>query len=360
MMTMIRPHIQKLAAYASGAQPPEKSGAIRLNLNENPYPPSPQVKHALQTFDPERLRRYPDAQCDELRAALAKHYGVDKNQTCCGNGSSEIISLLFSTFLEPGCRIAIPDPSFALYSSIASFHQVECIQVPTRDDFSVDVDRLLQSDAQAIVLVNPNAPTGRILAQAEVERLVSCCAGLVIIDEAYMDFSEAGVSAIPLIERYSNLVIVRTFSKAYSLCGARVGYCFSHEAWIAALNKGKNLYNINGFSQKLALAALQDQEYVKSRIHAVRRTRDTFSAEIRRLGFEVISSQTNFILCSPPPEWDMRAQQLYEKLMEKNIYVRYFRSHRLLDKLRISIGTDEEMAMLYDELRRLFEAERIN
>ncbi len=308
----------------------------------------------LRTTNEEALRLYPDARCDELRAALAKQYGVDKDQTFCGNGSSEIISLIFTVFVESHSRIAIPDPFFSLYHSIASIHQVECVRVPTRDDFSVDVDLLLESGAHVIVLVNPNAPTGRLLPLSEVERLVNHFPGLVIVDEAYIDFAESGLSAIPLIERYKNLVVVRTFSKVYSLCGARVGYCFSNKTLITALEKGKSLYNVNVVSQKLALAALQDQEYMKNTTAAVQRTRDEFCTDLYRLGFDVIPSQTNFILCSPPPQiGDNGAQELYEKLMERNIYVRYFKDTRLFDKLRISNGTKEEMEILYNELHRL-------
>ncbi|MDQ0229164.1 histidinol-phosphate transaminase [Metabacillus malikii] len=353
-MNFILPHIQRLKPYASGAQPPGGSNVIKLNLNENPYPPSQNVLNVLRTIDEEALRLYPDARCDELREALAQQYGVDKKHTFCGNGSSEIISIIFTVFVESYSRIAIPDPSFSLYHSIASIHQVECVRIPTREDFSVDVDMLVESGAQVIVLVNPNAPTGRLLPFSDVERLVQNFPGLVIVDEAYIDFAESSLSAIPLIECYENLVVVRTFSKAYSLCGARVGYCFSNEKLINALEKGKGLYNVNIISQKLALAALQDQEYMKNTTAAVRRTRGAFSADLRRLGFDVIPSQTNFILCTPPPQMgENGAQELYEKLMERNIYVRYFKDTRLYDKLRISIGTKEEMDTLYNELHSL-------
>ena len=353
-MTIVLPHIQRLKPYAMGVQPPKERKVIKLNLNENPFPPSPYVLKVLRTIEEEALRCYPDAQCDELRTELAKQYDVDKKQIFCGNGSSEIISLIFTVFIDSHRRIAIPDPSFSLYHSIASIHQVECVRVPTRDDFSVDIDLLLESCVQAIVLVNPNAPTGRILSLSEVERLVSHFPGLVIVDEAYIDFAESGMSAIPLTKRYKNLLVVRTFSKVYSLCGARVGYCFSNDTLISALKKSKSLFNVNVISQKLALAALQDQEYLKKTTAAVRRIRDVFSTDLQSLGFDVLPSQTNFILCSPPPHMgDNRAKELYEKLMEKNIYVRYFEDPRLYDKLRISIGTKEEMSILYKELRRL-------
>lgn len=355
-MSIVRPHIERLQAYSSGIQPPKENGVIKLNLNENPYPPSPYVLKALHSFDEETLRCYPDGLCDELRTALAKQYGVRKEQTLCGNGSSEIISLLFNVFIRTHDCVAIPYPSFSLYHSVAAIHQVECMNVPTQGDFSVNVDWLLESGANAIVLVNPNAPTGRLLPLLEVERLVKNFQGLVVVDEAYIDFADPHASAIPLIEHYANLLVVRTFSKAYSLCGARIGYCLSNDAFITAMEKGKNLYNVNVLSQGLALAALQDQDYMKRTATAVGYTRDVFSANLKSLGFDVIPSQTNFVLCTPPAHMgDSGARQLYEKLMERNIYVRYFEDGRLSDKLRISIGTDKEMAILYNELCCLLE-----
>lgn len=350
-MNLILPHINQMKPYASGAQPHNASRAVKLNLNECLYPPSPHVLEVLRTVDGESLQRYPDRLCYELREALSIHYNVSLEQTFCGNGSSEIITLLFHVFIGSQHRIAVPDPSFPLYYTVASIHQVECIKVPTRDDFSIDVDLLLASGAQAVILVNPNAPTGKVLPLSEVERLVSQFDGLVVVDEAYIDFAETGQSAIPLINRYSNLIVIRTFSKAYSLCGARVGYCFSNEALIAALEKGRNLFNVNAISQKLALAALQDQEYLKRTVTAARRIRDTFSAKLQNIGFNVIPSQTNFILCSPPSNSrGDEALRLYEELMRKNIYVRYFDSDRLRDYLRISVGAENEMAILFDAI----------
>lgn len=351
-MTIILPHINRIKPYVSGIQPSPESNPIKLNLNENPYPPSPNVLHALHTIGEETVRRYPNAQCHELRTALAKQYDVKKEQTFCGNGSSEIISLLFTVFLEAHNRIAIPDPSFSLYYSIAAIHQVECIKVPVQDDFTIDINSLLRSGVNAIVLVNPNAPTGLLLSPTEVEQLVKYFSGLVIVDEAYIDFAEPNSSVISLIKQYKNLIVLRTFSKSYALCGARIGYCFADETLISALEKGKNLYNVNFISQKLALAALQDEEYLKNTTDAIKQTRDTFSENLKNLDFNVIPSQTNFILCSPPAHLGTdRAKEFYYKLLERNIYVRYFEDSLLYDKLRISIGTNEEMNILYGHLK---------
>ncbi|GED69541.1 histidinol-phosphate aminotransferase [Brevibacillus reuszeri] len=343
-MTMILPHIERLSGYAQGEQPPEGTNAIRLNLNESSYPPSPEVIKALKSIPEETLRRYPDAKCDKLRSALAKHYGVREEQTFCSNGSSEIISLLMKVFIGPRGQIAIPDPSFPLYHSAAASYQVECIGIPTLDDFSIDVEHLIDSSAQAVVLVNPNAPTGLLLSMENVERLVRDFKGLIILDEAYIDFASGEASAISLIDRYPNLLVIRTFSKAYALCGARIGYCFGNEKLIAALEKGKDIYNVDSISRELALAALNDQSYMQATTDAIKRTRNHFSEQLTRQGFTVVPSHTNFILCKPPAALGYpTASELYEILMAQNIYVRYYQQRRLREYLRITIGTDAEM-----------------
>lgn len=353
-MTMILPHIERLPGYAQGEQPPDGVKAIRLNLNESPYPPSPEVMKALGTITEESLRRYPDAKCDKLRAALAKQYNVREEQTFCSNGSSEIISLLMKVFIGPLGQIAIPDPSFPLYQAVAASYQVNCLTIPTRDDFSIDSERLQHSGAQAVVLVNPNAPTGILLPLTEIERLVKEFAGLVVVDEAYIDFAESGSSALPLINRYPNLLVVRTFSKAYALCGARIGYCFGNEQLIAALEKGKDVYNVDSISRELALAALGDQDYMQETIKAIKRTRARFTEQLRKSGFTVLPSQSNFLLCKPPTgPSSLTSSELYAKLMDQHIYVRHYRQPRLAEYLRITIGTDEEMDILLQALLQI-------
>lgn len=353
-MTMILPHIDRLSGYAQGEQPPDGVKAIRLNLNESPYPPSPEVMKALRAIAEESLRRYPDAKCDKLRAALAKQYNVQEEQTFCSNGSSEIISLLMKVFIGPLGQIAIPDPSFPLYQTVAASYQVKCLTIPTRDDFSIDCEQLQYSGAQAVVLVNPNAPTGILLPLTEVERLVKEFAGLVIVDEAYIDFAETGSSALPLIKRYPNLLVVRTFSKAYALCGARIGYCFGNEQLIAALEKGKDIYNVDSISRELALAALCDQDYMQETIKAISQTRERFTEQLRKNGFTVLPSQTNFLLCKPPTgPGCLISSELYSKLMEQHIYVRHYTQPRLAEYLRITVGTDEEMDILLQALLQI-------
>ncbi|MBP1996380.1 histidinol-phosphate transaminase [Paenibacillus eucommiae] len=353
-MTFILPHIEQLSTYVLGEHPPDGSSVLKLNQNESPYPPAQLVLETLRTIGEESIRRYPDTACGELRAALSHRHNVKEEQVFCGNGSSEIISLIIKVFVGPGRCIAIPDPSFSLYHSVAASYQAASIRIPLRDDYTIDTDLLIRSEADVLVLVNPNAPTGRLLPLVEVEQIVSQFRGLVVIDEAYMDFATPGSSALPLAQRYENVLILRTFSKAYALCGARVGYCIARKQLISALEKGKDIYNINAISQRLAEAALRAQTYTDRTIAATKLTRDAFSAELEQLEFEVLPSHTNFVLCTPPsgPE-KYTARELYQELIKRNIYVRHFEHPRLSDKLRISIGTDEEMRLVTTALSEL-------
>jgi histidinol-phosphate aminotransferase len=357
-MSIILPHIDRLKPYMSGAATPNNGTAIRLHLNENPYPPSERVLAALQSIGERLVRRYPDNQNGMLRSAVARHYGRNEDEVFCGNGSSEIISLLFKAFLGPGRRIAIPDPSFALYQTVAAIHRTACERIPNLEDLSIDVEALVRSTADAAVLVNPHAPSGKLLPLDEVERIAKHYRGLIIVDEAYIDFCSdvhgAPPTALPLLGKYPNLLILRTFSKAYAMCGMRVGYCFASPALIGALNKAKDLYNVDQVSAVLAAAALSDEAYLKQTTAAIRRTRDAFSAAMTGLGFHVYSSDTNFVLCSVPASLGANgAQSLCSMLAERNIHVRHFDTPRLCDKLRISIGTDAEMDALLKELSTL-------
>lgn len=350
-MSVILPHIECMNPYVSAKQPSEKSGAIKLNLNENPYPPSPAVMKIFSSIGEESLRFYPDTLCNELRNELSRTYQVKPEQILCGNGSSELISLIFQACIGAGSKIAIPDPSFAFYHTAASVRQAEVMKISTREDFTIDIDSMIYSGADVAVLVNPNAPTGRILPYSEVERLACTFSGLVIIDEAYIDFADQETSAIPLISSCKNVIIVRTFSKSYSLCGARVGYCFADEELIGALLKVKTIYNVNWLSQKLALTALLDQDDLKKKTSAIRSTRHDLTRKLQNMGFSVIPSQTNFVLCSPPEQ--IQALEMYEQLIKKHIYVRYFDQPRLRNKLRISIGTKAEIEQLCTEIEQM-------
>lgn len=356
-MANILPHIMEMPTYQSGKQPVDQRG-IKLNLNENPFPPSKRVFDALQSIQVDSLNRYPDQLCQELCEEIAKQNFVKTEQVFCGNGSSEIISLLFTVFIGAQGRIALPDPTFSLYENVAARFQVECVKIPTREDYTIDLNSLIKTNADAIILVNPNAPTGLLLPSSDIEYLVCHYSGLIVIDEAYIDFADPKNSAVPLIHQYDNVIVLRTFSKVFSLSGIRIGYCFSNPQFIAALEKSKNLYHVNTISHQLALAALKDKEYLNTTINRIKQIRNRFSDRLKELGFTVLPSETNFILCTPPSHVNMTAKELYEAFIQRNIYVRYFDSPRLKDKLRISVGTEEEMEILFNVVSSIIKEEK--
>lgn len=342
---MINPHVAAMAAYEPGFQPPAGQRALKLNANESPYPPSPLVLEALRGITDAELRLYPDADCALLRLELAALHGVGERNVLVGNGSDELIALLFGAFLSAGDTVAMPYPTFTRYETVAAMHGVRCRHVPTRDDFTVDAEALLASGAKAMMLVNPNAPTGLLLPSAAIADIVSRFAGLVVVDEAYIDYAgeddEEVCSAAGLLGRHRNLLVLRTFSKSYALCGARVGYGIGDEALVAAMNKCRGCYNVNAVSQRLALAALRDAAHMRRSAAAVRRTRERFADRLGQLGYGVVGpSRTNFLLCRPPGG---RAADVHAALGARGIHVRHFPAPRLEEMLRISIGTDADM-----------------
>ncbi|TYP69778.1 histidinol-phosphate transaminase [Paenibacillus methanolicus] len=352
MHTYALPHIERLEPYALGEQPKPGRTCAKLNQNENPYPPSPAVLEALRSMPEESLRRYPDPSAGALRAAIAERTGLAAEQIYCANGSSEIISLLFKVFVGPGGRAAVAEPGFGLYQTEAAGHQAACIPIPLLPDYRLDIDGLLSSGADALILIHPHAPTGLLTNPEELERLVRSFQGLVVVDEAYIDYAPAGSSVLPLIEQFPNLLVLRTFSKSYGLSGLRAGYCAGSRELIAAFAKGGGIYNVDALAQKLALAAVRDDAYMRGSVARVVATRDAFAGELRRRGYDVLPSSANFVLCAPPvtgPD----ARTIYRKLVERDIYVRHYEHPRLRGLLRISIGTDEEMEWLRRELDAL-------
>ncbi|WP_195571660.1 histidinol-phosphate transaminase [Paenibacillus sp. 1001270B_150601_E10] len=346
----IKQSIEQLAPYVPGIQPQMDGNVIKINANENPYPPSPSVQELLSGFDYAKLRYYPDAASQGLRNLIAEHYQLSADHLFCGNGSDEIIAYLFQICFEEHDSIATPYPTYTLYKTIADIHRVHTEYVPTREDFTIDMQALARTEAKGIFIANPNAQTGLLLPLNEIEELLQSYHGLVVIDEAYMDFAPASASATSLIGRYPNLVVLRTFSKSYSLCGIRVGYCFAAPVLINALDKCRDSYNVSLLSQRMAEAAYRDQSYLLDTVQKIIATRERVANALSSLGYEVLPSQANFVLCKPEYH---TASEVYEYLKSQHVYVRYFDAPRLADKLRITIGTDEEMDVMLEHLRAL-------
>lgn len=337
-------HILKLEEYIPGEQPKSKN-VVKLNTNENPYPPSPKCADVLANFDLDKLRRYCDPDCTELRNALARLNKTTIDRIFVGNGSDEILSIAAKCFVENEEKIGSLDPSYSLYKTLAAIRDVPWIAY---DPFSSPTPPPTSTRPALFLLTNPNAPTGEFHEPAEVARFAKSFKGVVIVDEAYADFARANCMALATAEDNTNLIVMRTFSKSYSLAGLRVGYCVGPTDLIRAMYKVKDSYNVDAIAQAVALAAVKDQKWMKDNAKQVIATRKIVSAELERRGWDVIPSESNFIFAKPPP--GISAEDLFEKLRAKNIFVRYFRYPNTRERLRITIGTDKQMSILLKEL----------
>lgn len=332
--------IKNLTPYVPGEQPKERA-FIKLNTNENPYPPSPKVVEAIRAAAGDGLRLYPDPEATALRGALAECYGLGPEQIFCGNGSDEVLGLCFYAFFTPGKRVVFPDITYSFYPVYANLFQLDYEEIPLNEDLSLPVEQFLGGNGGAVVC-NPNAPTGKTLPLEDIVRIIEANPeAVVLVDEAYGDFGAR--SAVPLIHRYPNLVVVHTMSKSRSLAGMRIGYAMGHPDLIAAVNCVKNSFNSYPLD-RLALAAgeaaVRDGDYLELTRNKVMATRMWATARLRGLGFTVHDSNTNFIFIAHP---DKPGQGLYQGLRDRGILVRWFDKDRIRDYLRVSIGTDEEM-----------------
>ncbi len=359
---LVRPLVRMLQAYVPGEQPKIK-GLIKLNTNENPYPPSPRVLAAVRAAVDGRLRLYPDPSAEALRAKLAKLHGCAPENILVGNGSDEILALAVRGFVEPitkaklgGPRAVVQyfTPSYSLYPVLAEIHGAATNAVALPADFSLPRVKELKRDKEWIFnagltfITTPNAPSGRGYATAELDRLCRAQRGVVVLDEAYVDFAEE--NALSLALKYPHVLVARTFSKAYSLCFQRVGYCVGHAALIAALHKIRDSYNVNGLGQIAAAATLDDLPYYRANFQAIIATRENLSRELTKLGFRVLPSRANFILARPPL---FPASAWLEKLRGEKILVRWFSAPAVSDYLRITIGTPAEAAALVRAVRAI-------
>jgi histidinol-phosphate aminotransferase len=346
MSRYFRPNIAALAGYVPGEQP-ENEGKIKLNTNENPYPPSPKVFAALREAINPILRLYPEPLADGLRRTAAQVYGVQRENILAGNGSDEILSILLRSFVGAKDCVAFPVPTYSLYETLVAIQEGELIRIDYPADFTIP-PQLCAQKAALTLLCNPNSPSGTLVPLTEIERLARALTGIVVVDEAYIDFAaNEAASAIPLIQRMPNLIVLRTFSKSFSLAGMRIGLAFACEELIAGMMKVKDSYNLNRLSAIAATAALHDLPWMKRNVRRIQRSRETLSGRLKQLGYEVHPSQANFVLAKVPGG---NERPTYEALKARNIFVRYFDTPGLRDSLRISIGTPDEMKMLVHEM----------
>lgn len=343
------PSIQDLVPYTPGEQP-QIDNLIKLNTNENPYPPAPGVREVIRQFDTDRLRLYPDPDAAELKNALADCYGVARNQVFVGNGSDEVLALAFMAFFRQSNPLLKPSISYSFYDVYAELYGIETVDIPLQDDFSIDLKQYSAANG-GIIFANPNAPTGRLVSLAEIRELLSRnTESVVLVDEAYIDFG--GESALALINEFPNLLVVQTFSKSRSLAGLRVGFAFGSVELIAGLERVKNSFNsypLDMLAIKATAASLADQDYFATTCAQIVATRARSVAALERLGFNVIPSATNFVFAR---HRYIEAAELMGYLRSNAILVRHFSRPEIANYLRITIGTDAEMDALLATLRK--------
>jgi histidinol-phosphate aminotransferase len=357
-MTYERPHLRALAGYVPGLQP--RPPAVKLNTNENPYPPSASVGAVLAALPADVLRRYPDPLAQGFRAAAARLHGLSPDHVVATNGGDELLRLALTTYLDPGMPLGLLTPCYGVYSVLAGIHGAPIHAVPLRADWSPPTDTVKQWNASAAplaIITNPHAPTGTLLSAAELEHLARSFSGVLLIDEAYIDFidPERDHQTSQLVKTYPNVLLLRTLSKGYSLAGLRLAYGLGAPALIAPmLSKTKDSYNVDTLAQLIGAAALDDRRGAAQSWEAVRASRALLMTELAALGFDCQPSQANFLLVTAPiGAARPSAAELHRALMSQDIYVRWFDDDRLRDKLRISIGTPEENARLLEVLKSI-------
>ena len=350
MSTFLNPNIERMTAYVPGEQPRDKA-YIKLNTNENPYPPAPSVIAAMNAAEIEDLRLYSDPTGKRLKEKLANLYSLQPENIYVGNGSDEVLYFLFLAYGAKGA--AFPDISYGFYSVFADFCGIPATVIPLESDFTIDATKYHGLD-RFIVIANPNAPTGLSISLADIEGILKTNPNAVVaIDEAYVDFG--GESAYPLMEKYGNLIVVRTFSKSRSMAGGRLGYALGPAALMADLEKIKyatNPYNVNRLTLRLGEATVDAEPYYREKCDAIIATRDATAKKLNGLGFTVLPSQTNFLFVKTDK---IGGRELYEKLKDRGILVRHFGNPRITDYIRVTIGTDEQMDTCIAAIRAILE-----
>ena len=349
----VRPNVREMHGYTPGEQPGPGERVVKLNTNENPFAPSPKVIQAIQNVEPEMLRRYPNPTADLFRCAAAELLGVTPDMILAGNGSDDVLAIAMLAFLSPGDTLAYPDPTYSLYPVLARIEDAECVGVPWDRDYSLPIEPLVETGADAIYLANPNAPTGTFVSPMKVEELARQFPGVILVDEAYVDFAED--NCLPLVRKHENVVVTRTLSKAYSLAGLRFGFAIAQPSVVREMNKARDSYPCDAISIAAATAAIADQPYAKKSWEHVRSERQRIGSELTQMGWTVLPSQANFILAATPSG---RGREAYLGLKQQGILVRYFDKPGLADKIRITVGTSQENNALLGGIKALTAAEK--
>lgn len=345
-MSYFRDNIEKLTGYTPGFQP-DGLDVVKLNTNENPYPPSPKALEAIQNITTEQLRRYPDPSGLKFRQAAAKINGLSPENIICTNGGDDLLTIAFRCFTDKDRPVAYPTLTYSLYPVLAKIQDCPAIEIPFNDDYSLP-DELAKTNAPLTIVCNPNAPSSTFLAPEIFVNLADKLTGILLIDEAYVDF--APDNCVKLVKDFDNVIILRSMSKGYSLAGLRFGYGIANENLIKDMTeKVKDSYNVDAVSIEAATAAISDQDYFQQNVKKIKQQREILTEQLIRLGFVIPDSSTNFLFA----KYKENAETIYNVLAAKNIYVRYWKSDGLNDKLRITIGTSEQNQKLIEALKEI-------
>ena len=349
-MSYFRPAVDTLRPYVPGRQPAAGARVVKLNTNENPYPPSPRALAALEAIDGDELRRYPSPFSREFREAAAETLDVDPAWVLAGNGSDDLLTMLVRSVTGPGRPVVYPTPTYVLYRTLAGIQEAPVVEVPFDDDFVLPVAALAEAGGALTFVANPNSPSGTAAPVSTLAYLADSVDGLLVIDEAYVAFAEA--DALDLVRRRTNVVVLRTLSKSHGLAGLRLGYAVAPPAVIEGLAKVKDSYNVGAVANRVGAAAIRDTVYAQRVAERIVESRRRLAARLQELGCRVWPSQANFLLVRPPAG---DAARVHRQLEAFGVLVRYFDQPALAETLRITVGTDEENATLLDALQQVLQ-----
>lgn len=349
-MNYFRPAIATMQGYTPGEQPKPGTPIIKLNTNENPYPPSPKALEVLQNLDSEWLRRYPDPYAKDFCRAVSMAFNIPADWIIVTNGSDDLLNILIRACAEGKRKVVYPMPSYVLYRTLAALQPAEVVEVPYPQSYRLPIEELVAAGGAITLIATPNSPSGHIVPLEDLRQLASRVSGVLAIDEAYVDFAD--YSALSLVREFDNVIILRTLSKGYSLAGLRLGFGIANPELISGLFKVKDSYNIDALAILVGTAAIQDGDYKNACAERVKRSRAKLATDLKQIGFKVRDSQGNFLLVTPP---DNRAAAIYQSLKQQNILVRYFNLPELNDKLRITVGTEEQNQKLLQAIAQIAE-----
>lgn len=344
--SVVRKGLAGFQPYVPGEQPPDAEGWVKLNTNESPLPPSPKVIEAIRDAAGDALRLYPSPTAAPARAAIAKHFGLETSQVAVGNGADELIDMCFLAFADPGDAVAYPTPTYPYFEPLSRIHGIKPSTHPT-EHFAELPPSLAADPAPLKFVVNPNSPTGALFDAEAVEAVAQASSGVVVVDEAYVDF--APHNALSMLARHDNVLLLRTFSKSYGLAGMRIGFALGSPELIGFLDSVKDSYNLDRLSIVAAAAAIEDEAHHRRLVDEVVRNRGELANALETLGFEVVPSATNFVFARPPRP----AHELVARLRERKILVRHYDREPIAGWIRITVGTREQHDRLLDALREI-------